>query len=258
MIMQVKHVFSIAVGGFLLALLCSCKKDPKLASSIQVGIEEDMEVVYHHNTVLSSNLQQNDKSYLIDMDADGNPDLRIRHRTSYSIVFGLTSELSFNSTHTKFQLLTYGAIDSTFANFGIQNTTHQSGNPITIYAQNYSCSKENEQAIFVETNPVRRLSSLAKSQTVSTEDEFTATNCYVLKMDSASINPTNDFIGNSQIYEQFRYRNSCTYFPTEQFVYIAFRLSDATGESRLGWIRLKIESDGNAVIDRHAIQKVIK
>lgn len=249
-------VFICFVATLLISSSCKKKQSHILASHIEIGNESEMDVIYHHNTVVGSSLQLDDKSYFMDVDQDGISDLRIRSRSNYTLIFGITKELSFNSLHTGFKLLTYEWSDSVYANFGSQQTTNQDGEPISIHAQKYSCSKDNDQAIFIESSPVNRLQHLKKGYVLNADERFTASNCFLMRMDTAYIVATNNYDGTSQIYEQYQNRKSCLYFPVNEYLYIAFKSTSEDKQERLGWIRLKTSQYATVAIDRHAIQKV--
>jgi hypothetical protein len=249
-----ERLFFIFVFFGLQVLLLSCRKEEiVLSDTIEVGEEAGMQVEFYNNSILSSDLTQNDKSFYLDVNQDGVNDLRIRHRSASSTTFGITSELSFNSLHTSMKLLTVESLDSVYVNYGTQFTQNQFGDSIIVNANSYSCLKANEQSILHSVEAKNQLLPKSNGESLSLYERFVATNCFVLRMDSASVLTTGNFIGNAEVFEMNRYQNSCVDFPAGSYKYVCFRFDRKDEIPLLGWIRLKLQGS-QLFIDRHAIQ----
>lgn len=239
---------SFFVLGILLLQAC---KEPVLPDTITIGVTDDMEVFYH-SSILVSDLQNNDKSFYLDVNDDGVNDLRIRHRSAPSTYFGITKELSFIPLHSKMKLLSEESMDSVYLTSGTQTLINTAGDSIHIIANTYSCVKTNASS-FYETKAENWLIPKQKGDKLSANESFHSSNCVVIEMDSSSYYPTGGYFGNAEVFIFEKYKNACSEFPNSNNQYVGFRLDNQKDASFLGWIRLSIGQSG-IVINRHAIQ----
>lgn len=234
----------------MVLLLASCK-EKILPDSIAIGATDGMEV-YYHQTFLGSDLEDNDRSFWLDVDDDGVNDLQIRHRSFSSTYFGVTNDLRFIPLHSKMKLLAAESIDSVFFNSGTQTAISSSGDSMYIIANTYSCSKTNGSS-FYATKTENRLTPKLKGDRLSVDDSFNSGTCVIIERDSSSYSPTGEYYGNAPVYILEKFKNSCAEFPKWNYRYIGFRLNDHKGDTFLGWIRVKLRYSA-IEIDRHAIQ----
>jgi hypothetical protein len=225
---------------------------PPVIDGIRFGDTTGM-IVTPHNTIMEYYEAWN--PILLDLDGNGTNDIRIETYYDGPMAIGEFQELTLHCINARIhgQMVekeSYSHRDTTITNYN--------GWTQIVYNYTYSTCGQIDENDPVSTSNVFEITANDFNDPLSFEDNFQFINSTFLFREDVEytlMNPNEE----EQIVTGSHTKNiySCWNFPTDEEKYIGFRITK-NGNSRYGWLKIKLKSWSGKVVDTELIETAIQ
>lgn len=231
-----KKPLLIVLALAAICLMPSCKK---YASEITFGDTAGMRVKTYDSTDLKTSDQGLTKYYDIDLNKDGQADIKLTSRCVMSAFLGNPVYSYIKCENEDVALLGDIIMQEHYVHSDTAVTQNEGVTYQTI-TKTHTCERVDDTDVIEETEEKLSLRAANAGESFSLEDDFLTTEVALNDIEYGFCNDPEgwgtDFI--TQICNN--YKNDCDCFPTDKEQYIGFKFNK-NGRDHLGWIKIILE-----------------
>ena len=235
--MKKSLLFVLALAA--ISLMPSCKK---YASEIAFGDTAGMRVKTYDNTDLQTS--NNEEYYEIDLNKDGQPDIKLTSRLVMSVFFGNPVFSFIKCQNEDVALLGDIILQEHYVHSDTTVTQHEEVTFQTI-TKTHTCARIDNTDIIEETEEKLSLRAANAGESFGLEDDFLSTEVALNDIEYGICDDPEGWGTDFITQECNNYDNGCDYFPTDKEQYVGFKFNK-NGREHLGWMKVILESrEGN-------------
>ena len=231
-----KKPLLIVLAWAAICLMPSCKK---YASEIAFGDTAGMRVKTYDNTDLQTS--NNEEYYEIDLNKDGQPDIKLTSRLVMSVFFG-NPVFSYIKCENEDVALLGDIILQEHYVHSDTTVTQQEGVTFQTITNTHTCERVDDTDIIEETEEKLSLRAANAGESFGLEDDFLSTEVALNDIEYGFCDDPEEISDNFFTQVCNNYNDDCDYFPVDKEQYIGFKFN-INGRDHLGWIKIILEEN---------------